>query len=156
MHGTFLGIVALLLGVFISSPVTCTAEANKTARAAKSRTKATWRVAVCLTQSQTPLKIDLQKAWENARLESSKTELELSYVEARAPASADSLSYPLSLLNKFCTDIENGRTVLSLIIGGGSAARFLVTAAASLNMPTLWIPNTHKDFLRQVNYTFQP
>lgn len=88
-------------------------------------------------------------------MEASQSEVEVSYVEARMSPISDSLSYPLSLINKFCTDIENGKTVLSLVIGGGPAARFLITAAASLNLPALWLPMTHRDFLRQVSQTFQ-
>ncbi|XP_014481559.1 PREDICTED: uncharacterized protein LOC106747979 [Dinoponera quadriceps] len=153
MPGSYTGVVILLL-LGASMLVSGTADAAKSLRAAKARLKsseASWRIVVCLTQPQTPLKPDVQRAWEQARLESFHADMEVSYIEARMTPMTDSLSYPLSLLNKFCTDIEGGKTVLSLIIGGGSAARFLVTAAAALNLPALWLPFTHRDFLRQGN-----
>ncbi|GAB1859040.1 Glutamate [NMDA] receptor subunit 3A [Camponotus japonicus] len=153
MLGPYSGVVILLLlGASVS--VSGTADAAKSLRAAKARLRssyASWRIVVCLTQPQTPFKTDVQKAWEEARLESFHADMDVSYIEARMAPMTDSLSYPLSLLNKFCTDIEGGKTVLSLIIGGGSAARFLVTAAAALNLPALWLPFTHRDFLRQGN-----
>lgn len=151
MPGSYTGVVFLLL-LGVSVLVSGTTDATKPARAVKARLKSSsaWRIVVCLTQPQTPFKTDVQKAWEEARLESIHAEMDVSYVEARTAPMTDSLSYPLSLLNKFCTDIEGGKTVLSLIIGGGSAARFLVTATAALNLPALWLPFTHKDFLRQV------
>lgn len=152
MLGSYSGvIILLLLGASVS--VSGTADAAKSLRAAKAKLRssyASWRIVVCLTQPQTPFKTDVQKAWEEARLESFHADMDVSYIEARMTPMTDSLSYPLSLLNKFCTDIEGGKTVLSLIIGGGSAARFLVTAAAALNLPALWLPFTHRDFLRQV------
>jgi len=151
MLGSYSGVVILLLlGASVS--VSGTADATKSLRAAKAklRSYASWRIVVCLTQPQTPFKTDVQRAWEEARLESFHADMDVSYIEARMTPITDSLSYPLSLLNKFCTDIEGGKTVLSLIIGGGSAARFLVTAAAALNLPALWLPFTHRDFLRQV------
>lgn len=125
---------------------------NKTERATKSRLRTAqspWRLVISLSHSQSPSRTDVQRAWEEARLESSQNELEVSYVEGRMTQMSDSLSYPLAFINKFCTDIENGKTIFSLIIGGGSAARFLVTASAALNLPSLWLPMTHRDFLRQ-------
>ncbi|KAH0947477.1 hypothetical protein HN011_012204 [Eciton burchellii] len=153
MLGSYSGVVILLLlgaSISVSSGI---ADATKSLRAAKAklRSYASWRIVVCLTQPQTPFKTDVQRAWEEARLESFHADMDVSYIEARMTPMTDSLSYPLSLLNKFCTDIEGGKTVLSLIIGGGSAARFLVTAAAALNLPALWLPFTHRDFLRQGN-----
>ncbi|XP_025162412.1 uncharacterized protein LOC105189093 [Harpegnathos saltator] len=153
MPGSYTGVVILLL-LGASVLVSGTADAAKSLRAAKARLRssyASWRIVVCLTQPQTPFKTDVQRAWEEARLESFHADMDVSYIEARMTPMTDSLSYPLTLLNKFCTDIEGGKTVLSLIIGGGSAARFLVTAAAALNLPALWLPFTHKDFLRQGN-----
>lgn len=129
----------------------CSTDLTRSARAIKGRFRtsyAAWRVMLCLTQPQSSLKTDVQKAWEKARLESSHADMNVSFIEA--PPKTDSLSHPLSLLNKFCNDVKGGKTVLSLIIGGGSAAKFLVTAAASLNIPVLWLPFTHEDFLRQV------
>lgn len=111
---------------------------------------APWRLMFCLTQAHAPLKSEVQKAWEEARLESPQAELDVSYVEARVTPVTDSLSYSLLLLNKFCVDVEKGKTILNIVVGGGPPARFLVTAANSLNLPTLWLPFTHKDFLRQV------
>jgi len=153
MPGSYTGVVILLLlGTSVS--VSGIADAAKSLRAAKARLRssyASWRIVVCLTQPQTPFKADVHKAWEEARLESSYADMDVSYIETRMISMTDSLLYPLSVLNKFCTDIEGGKTVLSLIIGGGSAARFLVTAAAALNLPALWLPFTHRDFLRQVH-----
>jgi len=153
MPGSYTGVVILLLlGTSVS--VSGIADAAKSLRAAKARLRssyASWRIVVCLTQPQTPFKADVHKAWEEARLESSYADMDVSYIETRMTPMTDSLLYPLSVLNKFCTDIEGGKTVLSLIIGGGSAARFLVTAAAALNLPALWLPFTHRDFLRQVS-----
>ncbi|XP_015601483.1 uncharacterized protein LOC107270719 isoform X2 [Cephus cinctus] len=153
MNGSSSRIVVLLLfAIFFCWRVSGTADANKFDRATKARLRtahAPWRIVVCLTQPQAPVKTDIQRAWEEARLESSQGDVEISYVEARMTLMTDSLSYPLSLLNKFCTDIESGKTVLTLVVGGSSAARFLITAAASVNIPTLWLPFTHRDFLRQ-------
>ncbi|XP_076758072.1 uncharacterized protein LOC143427655 isoform X1 [Xylocopa sonorina] len=130
----------------------CSTNSTRSVRAIKGRYRtpyASWRIVLCLTQPQGSLKTDVQKAWEKARLESSHADMNVSFIEA--PPKTDSLSYPLSLLNKFCNEIKGGKTVLSIIIGGGSAARFLVTAAASLHIPALWLPFTHEDFLRQGN-----
>ncbi|XP_050596936.1 uncharacterized protein LOC126925434 isoform X3 [Bombus affinis] len=130
----------------------CSTDPARSVRAIKGRFRtsyAAWRIVLCLTQPQGSLKTDVQKAWEKARLESSHADMNVSFIEA--PVKTDSLSYPLSLLSKFCNEIKAGKTVLSLIIGGGSAAKFLVTAAASLNIPALWLPFTHEDFLRQGN-----
>lgn len=154
MPGSYTGVVILLLlGTSVS--VSGTADAAKSLRAAKARLRssyASWRIVVCFTQPQTSFKADVQKVWEQARLESFHADMDVSYIETRmTPVTTNSLLYPLSMLNKFCTDIEGGKTVLSLIIGGGSAARFLVTAAAALNLPALWLPFTHRDFLRQVH-----
>ncbi|XP_071580673.1 uncharacterized protein [Temnothorax nylanderi] len=154
MPGSYTGVVILLLlGTSVS--VSGTADAAKSLRAAKARLRssyASWRIVVCFTQPQTSFKADVQKVWEQARLESFHADMDVSYIETRTtPVTTNSLLYPLSMLNKFCTDIEGGKTVLSLIIGGGSAARFLVTAAAALNLPALWLPFTHRDFLRQGN-----
>ena len=146
--------IIIYLGIFINFKVLCNADADKAARATKSRLRSShspWRLVVCLSQSQTPSRMDVQRAWEEVRMEASQSDIEVSYVEARSPMS-EALMYPLSLINTFCNDIENGKTVLSLVIGGGSAARFLITAAASLNLPALWLPMTHRDFLRQVSY----
>ncbi|XP_017794077.1 PREDICTED: uncharacterized protein LOC108575709 [Habropoda laboriosa] len=142
----------LLLFVLGISFCLCSTDSTRSARAFKGRFRtsyAAWRVVLCLTQPQGSLKTDVQKAWEKARLDSSHADTNVSLIEA--PPKTDSLSYPLSLLNKFCNEIKGGKTVLSLIIGGGSAAKFLVTAAASLNIPALWLPFTHEDFLRQGN-----
>ncbi|XP_076684460.1 uncharacterized protein LOC143377266 isoform X2 [Andrena cerasifolii] len=141
-----------LLGASFCWTASCSANLARPARATKGRLPtpySSWRVVLCLTQSQSSLKTDIQKAWDKARLESSHADMNVSYIEALPKA--DSLTYPLSLLNKFCTEIKAGKTVLSLIIGGGSAARFLVTAAAALNLPALWLPFTHEDYLRQGN-----
>lgn len=130
----------------------CSTDPSRSVRAIKGRFRtsyAAWRIVLCLTQPQGSLKTDVQKAWEKARLESSHADTNVSFIEA--PLKTDSLSYPLSLLNKFCNEIKGGKTVLSVIIGGGSAAKFLVTAAASLKIPALWLPFTHEDFLRQVS-----
>ncbi|KAG7212509.1 hypothetical protein KM043_012819 [Ampulex compressa] len=151
MHGTPF---AQSEGALVCSLIVCRADTLRNTRATKARLRASyasWRIVVCLTQPQTPLKADVQRAWEEARLQSPQADMDVSYIEARMTPMTDSLSYPLSLLNKFCTDIEGGKTVLSLIIGGGSAARFLVTAAAALNLPALWLPFMHRDFLRQGN-----
>lgn len=154
MPNSYTGVVIfLLLGASVL--VSGTADAAKSLRAAKARLRSSyssWRIVVCLTQPQTPFKTDVQKAWEAARLESLHADMDVSYIEARMTPMTDSLSYPLSLLTKFCTDIEGGKTVLSLIIGGGSTARFLVTATAALKLPVLWLPFTHRDFLRQVHF----
>ncbi|XP_017880091.1 uncharacterized protein LOC108624962 isoform X2 [Ceratina calcarata] len=141
-------LLLLLLGI---SFCLCSADLDRSVRAVKGRfrTYAAWRVVMCLAQPQASLRTDVQKAWEKARLESSHADMNVSFIEA--PPKTDSLAYPLSLLNKFCNEIKGGRTMLSLIIGGGSAARFLVTAATALNVPTLWLPFTHEDFLRQGN-----
>nr|QHN69193.1 ionotropic receptor 12 [Sirex nitobei] len=152
MCGFSLGIVILLFVAFVCLQVSCTADITKPGRATKGRLRAPyapWRLVVCLTQPQATLKADIQKVWEEVKLESLQGEMEVSYVEARITPMTDSLSYPLSLLNKFCMDIENGKTILSLVIGGGSAARFLITATTSLNLPVLWLPFAHQDFLRQ-------
>ncbi|XP_011866349.1 PREDICTED: uncharacterized protein LOC105561191 [Vollenhovia emeryi] len=154
MPGSYTGVVILLLlGTSVS--VSGTADAAKSLRAAKARLRssyASWRIVVCFTQPQATFKADVQKVWEQARLESFHADMDVSYIETRmTPMMTNSLLYPLSMLNKFCTDIKGGKTVLSLIIGGGSAARFLVTAAAALNLPALWLPFTHRDFLRQGN-----
>ncbi|XP_043285418.1 uncharacterized protein [Venturia canescens] len=144
--------VILWLAILFNLQASCEAEADKAARATKSRQRTAhspWRLVVCLSQPQTPSRMDVQRAWEEVRMEASQSEIEVSYVEARMTPMTDSLSYPLSLITKFCSDIEHGKTVLSLVIGGGSAARFLITAAASLNLPSLWLPMTHRDFLRQ-------
>lgn len=134
--------------------VACTADADKAGSGSKVRLRAPylpWRLVVCLTQpQQNSLKIDIHKAWEDARHESSQGIMEVSYVETTTPTSTDSLSYPLMLLDKFCNAIEGERTILSLVIGGGPAARCLIAAATSLNIPTLWLPASHRDFLRQV------
>nr|XP_012150507.1 PREDICTED: uncharacterized protein LOC100880472 isoform X3 [Megachile rotundata]XP_012150509.1 PREDICTED: uncharacterized protein LOC100880472 isoform X4 [Megachile rotundata] len=142
---TFLFLLAILFCSIASSYT----DSARSVRAVKgrSRTYSAWRLVLCLSQSQGSLKRDVQKAWEKARLESSHADMSVFYVEA--PPKKDLLPNPLSLLNKFCNEIEGGKTVLNLVIGGGSAARFLVTAAASLNIPTLWLPFTHEDFLRQ-------
>ncbi|XP_076397079.1 uncharacterized protein LOC100880472 isoform X1 [Megachile rotundata] len=142
---TFLFLLAILFCSIASSYT----DSTRSVRAVKgrSRTYSAWRLVLCLSQSQGSLKRDVQKAWEKARLESSHADMSVFYVEA--PPKKDLLPNPLSLLNKFCNEIEGGKTVLNLVIGGGSAARFLVTAAASLNIPTLWLPFTHEDFLRQ-------
>ncbi|XP_034185345.2 uncharacterized protein LOC117606677 isoform X1 [Osmia lignaria lignaria] len=145
-------IFLFLSAILFCSVASCSADAARSARAVKGRLRTSynaWRVVLCLSQSQGSLKRDVQKAWEKARLESSHADMNVSYIEA--PPKTDLLPNPLSLLNKFCGEIKGGKTVLSLIIGGGSAARFLVTAAASLNIPALWLPFTHEDFLRQGN-----
>lgn len=153
MFGFFRRILFLfLLG---TSFCFCSTDPARSVRAIKGRFRtsyAAWRIVFSLTQPQGSLKTDVQKAWEKARLESSHADMNVSFIEA--PPKTDSLSYPLSLLNKFCNEIKGGRTALSIIIGGGSAAKFLVTAAASLNIPALWLPFTHEDFLRQVCYKF--
>lgn len=128
-----------------------TRSANNNNKGGRGRGKsAPWRLMFCLTQAHAPLKSEVQKAWEEARLESPQAELDVSYVEARVTPVTDSLSYSLLLLNRFCADVEKGKTILNIVVGGGPPARFLVTAANSLNLPTLWLPFTHKDFLRQV------
>lgn len=140
-----------LLGASFCWIASCSANLARPARAAKGRLRtpySSWRVVLCLTQSQGSLKTDIQKAWDKARLESTHADMNVSYIEALPKA--ELLTYPLSLLNKFCTEIKAGKTVLSLIIGGGSAARFLITAAAALNLPALWLPFRHEDYLRQV------
>ncbi|XP_066598588.1 uncharacterized protein [Prorops nasuta] len=153
MSCSCLGILPLLLVGVLVLQVSCMPETDKSARATKARVRSSypWHVVICLTQSQAPLKADVQKAWEQARLESPHAEMDVSYVEARVTPLTHSLAYPFSLLNKFCTDIETGKTLLSLVIGGGSAARFLVTATAALDLPALWLPFTHRDFIRQAN-----
>ncbi|XP_046424258.1 uncharacterized protein LOC124181596 isoform X1 [Neodiprion fabricii] len=142
----------LLFAAFGNRHVACTPDAEKLGSGNKVRLRAPylpWRLVICLTQPQNPLKMDIQKIWEDARLESTQGKMEVSYVEATAPTTTDSLSYPLALLDKFCTAVEGGRTILSIVIGGGPAARFLITTATFLNVPTLWLPSSHRDFLRQ-------
>lgn len=112
-----------LLGVSFCSIASCTTNTSRSVRALKGRLRlfaAPWRILVCLTQSQSSIKTDIQKVWEKARLESSHADMNVSYIEA--PPKSDSLSYPLTLLNKFCTEIKGEKTVLSLIIGGGSSS----------------------------------
>ncbi|XP_074109822.1 uncharacterized protein LOC141534389 isoform X1 [Cotesia typhae] len=147
MRGISLRLVLLLL-LWIVSP-DCLANTNKTERATKSQSRSSWRLVICLSHSQSPARTDVQQAWEQARLESIHNDLELSYIEGRMTSLSDSQSNPLALINKFCTAIEDGRIILNLVIGGGAAARFLMTAGASLNIPSLWLPLTHRDFLRQ-------
>nr|XP_031846481.1 uncharacterized protein LOC116433018 isoform X1 [Nomia melanderi] len=152
MLGPWKAIFLFLLGVSFYSVVLCGTNATRTVRAYKGRLQSphsSWRVVLCFTQPQSSYKTDVQKAWEKAKLQSSHADINLFYIEA--PPKTDALSYPLSLLNKFCTEIKSGKTALSLIIGGEAAARFLVTAAAALNLPTLWLPLTHEDFLQQGN-----
>ncbi|KAK0176029.1 hypothetical protein PV328_000208 [Microctonus aethiopoides] len=154
MRGDLLTVVLFLLSVIslLNLPIYCMGNGNKTGRATQSRLRTSqspWRLVICLSHSQSPSRMDVQRAWEQARLESAQSELEVSYVEGRMTPMTDSLSYPLALINKFCTDVENGKTILSLVIGGGPAARFLMTATASMNLPSLWLPMTHRDFLRQ-------
>ncbi|XP_034946070.1 uncharacterized protein [Chelonus insularis] len=153
MRGISLRLVLLLLWI-INNNLShyCAANTNKTERAAKNRlrpSQSPWRLVICLSHSQSPSRTDVQQAWEQARLESSQNELEVSYIEGRMVPMTDSRSYPLALVNKYCGEIERGKTILSLVIGGGSAARFLMTASASFNLPSLWLPMTHRDFLRQ-------
>ena len=129
------------------------AASEKPARAAgKGRGRGPWRLVVSLAQSQ-PTRLEVQRAWEEAAQELAHTDVELAYVESRPPAQLllEAASHPTALLNRFCTEIKAGRTVLSLVIGGGSAARFLITAAGSMRMPTLWLPLSHRDFIRQVS-----
>ncbi|XP_057341527.1 uncharacterized protein LOC130678393 [Microplitis mediator] len=152
MRGVSLRLLLLLLWVISLRLPNCLGNANKTERATKSRLRSSqppWRLVTCLSHSQSPTRTDVQQAWEQARLESIYSELEMSYIEGRMTSITDPQSYPLALINKFCTVIENSKVILSLVIGGGSAARFLITAAASLNIPSLWLPMTHRDFLRQ-------
>ncbi|XP_063988018.1 uncharacterized protein LOC135168078 isoform X2 [Diachasmimorpha longicaudata] len=150
MRGDRLWLFLLLISINGKSSVS-SALNNKTERATKNRSRgqSPWRLVICLSHSQSPSRNDVQRAWEAARIESSQSELEVSYIEGRMTPMTDSMSYPLALVNKFCTDIENGKTVLSIVIGGGSASRFLITAADSINLPALWLPMTHRDFLRQ-------
>ncbi|XP_078043085.1 uncharacterized protein LOC144473254 isoform X1 [Augochlora pura] len=141
-----------LLSVSYCSIVLCGTNGTRTARAYRGRLQSphlSWRVVLCVTQPQSSYKSDIQKAWENAKLQLSHVEMNLSYMEDSPKT--ESPTYPLSFLNKFCTDIKGDKTVLSIIIGGGSAARFLVTAAAALNLPTLWMPFNHEDYLQQGN-----
>ncbi|XP_012258107.2 uncharacterized protein LOC105687222 isoform X2 [Athalia rosae] len=153
MHASSLQFFFLLLfAAFGNNYVACTPDAEKTGSSSKIQLRAPylpWRLVICLTQPQNPLKTTIQKAWDEARLDSSQGKMEVSYVEVMLPTSTDSLSYSLTLLDKFCTAIEGGRTILSLVIGGGPSARFLMKAATSLNIPTLWLPSSHRDFLRQ-------
>lgn len=165
MSGSSWGCLVILLGVVVCWQLCCAAENDKSIRSLKNRLRSSsWRLVVSFTQSQTAhgrvihaatnYKNNIQVAWEKTRADASLADIELSYVEARETPVTDSLSYPLSLLNKFCSDIENGKTILSVVIGGGPAARFLVSAASSLNLPTLWLPFTYRDFLQQVCYCF--
>ncbi|XP_051161852.1 uncharacterized protein LOC127281913 isoform X2 [Leptopilina boulardi] len=158
MSGSSWGrLVIIIIGVVICWQLSCAAESDKSVRSLKNRLRSSsWRLVVSFTQSHgrvihtaTNYKNDIQSAWEKTRADASLEDIELSYVEARETPVTDSLSYPLSLLNKFCLDIENGKTILSIVIGGGPAARFLVSAASSLNLPTLWLPFTYRDFLQQ-------
>lgn len=154
MRGVSLRLLLLLLWLISLRLPNCLGNTNKTERATKSRLRSSqppWRLVTCLSHSQPPTRTDVQQAWEQARLESIYSELEMSYIEGRMTSITDPQSYPLALINKFCTVIENSKVILSFVIGGGSAARFLITAAASLNIPSLWLPMTHRDFLRQVN-----
>ena len=162
MGGSSWGSIVILLGVLFCAQVYCAAEGDKSVRALKSRlrTSSSWRLVVSFAQSQTShgrvihavtdYRNEIQAAWEKTRSDASLADVEISYVEARETPVTDSLSYPLSLLNKFCMDIENGKTILSIVVGGGPAARFLITAASSLNLPTLWLPYTYRDFIQQV------
>ncbi|XP_023248542.1 uncharacterized protein LOC106638190 [Copidosoma floridanum] len=113
-----------------------------------------WRLVVVLAQSQ-PSRLEAQRAWELAVPELAHTDVELAYVEARAlptnptqPGETRPKAHPTALLDRFCADIKQGKTILTIVLGGGSAARFLMTAAASLQLPTMWIPLSHRDFIR--------
>lgn len=148
----------LLIGIYFDHQVCCTdVNTNKTERSTKNRLRinqSPWHLVIILSHSQSPSKIDVQRAWESVRIESSQNEFELSYIEGRMTTISDTSSYPLALINKFCNEIESGKTILSLVIGGGSAARFIMTASNSINLPSLWLPMTHRDFLRQVKKLF--
>lgn len=160
------GSLVIIVGVVICWQLSCASENDKSVRSLKNRRRSSsWHVVVSFTQSQTAhgriihaatnYKNDIQTAWEKTRADASLTDIELTYVEARETPVTDSLSYPLSLLNQFCEDIENGKTILNIVIGGGPAARFLVSAASSINIPTLWLPFTYRDFLQQVCIKYQ-
>ncbi|XP_043483125.1 uncharacterized protein LOC122511745 isoform X3 [Leptopilina heterotoma] len=160
MSSSSWGSLVIIVGVVICWQLSCASESDKSVRSLKNRRRSSsWHVVVSFTQSQTAhgriihaatnYKNDIQTAWEKTRADASLTDIELTYVEARETPVTDSLSYPLSLLNQFCEDIENGKTILNIVIGGGPAARFLVSAASSINIPTLWLPFTYRDFLQQ-------
>ncbi|XP_016836888.1 uncharacterized protein LOC100123912 isoform X4 [Nasonia vitripennis] len=111
-----------------------------------------WRLVLVLAQSQ-PTRLEVQRAWEEAVQELAHTEVELAYVDARAllppQLSPESSSHPTALLNRFCGEIKLGKTALVVIVGGGAAARFLVTASSAMRLPALWMPISHRDFIRQ-------
>lgn len=114
-------VLLLLVGVLFCSVAFCSTDGTRSVRAFKSRHRTpytSWRIVLCLTQSQSSLKIDIQKSWAKARLEMSHADINVSYVEAQGKT--ETQVYPLSLLNRFCTEIKGGKTILGLIIGGGS------------------------------------
>jgi hypothetical protein len=121
------------------------ADASKPSRAAKGRQRGSWRLVLSLAQSQPP-RSEVQRAWEEAMHELAHADVEIAFVEQLPEAT----THPTALLGRFCAEIKAGRTALSLVIGGGAAARFLVTAANSMRLPTLWLPFSHRDFIKQV------
>ncbi|XP_011499765.1 PREDICTED: uncharacterized protein LOC105363713 [Ceratosolen solmsi marchali] len=133
-----------LLGLMGLSNCMPEAEAGKPARAAKGRQRGSWRLVLSLAQSQ-PTRLEVQRAWEEAMHELAHADVELAYVEQQP----ETASHPTALLGRFCAEIKAGRTALSLVIGAGPAARFLVTAASSMRLPTLWLPFSHRDFIKQ-------
>uniref|UniRef100_A0ABD2WB54 Receptor ligand binding region domain-containing protein n=1 Tax=Trichogramma kaykai TaxID=54128 RepID=A0ABD2WB54_9HYME len=112
----------------------------------------TWRLVITLTQSQ-PQRAEVQRAWEEAVEELAHSDVELAFVEARAfvppQLKPEDTSYPTALLQKWCAELKLGRTLVSFVIGGGPAGRFLITASAGMRLPTVWMPLTHKDFIKQ-------
>uniref|UniRef100_A0ABD2WC95 Uncharacterized protein n=1 Tax=Trichogramma kaykai TaxID=54128 RepID=A0ABD2WC95_9HYME len=142
-----------------SSSTSSVAARSAKAAAARPRQKSssgggsgTWRLVITLTQSQ-PQRAEVQRAWEEAVEELAHSDVELAFVEARAfvppQLKPEDTSYPTALLQKWCAELKLGRTLVSFVIGGGPAGRFLITASAGMRLPTVWMPLTHKDFIKQ-------
>ena len=108
---------------------------------------------ITLAQSQ-PNRADVKQAWEEAVQELAHTNVEIVFIEAKAlvppQLTVESASHPMALIDRWCAEMRMGKTVLNFVIGGGPAARFLITASAGLKLPTLWMPLTNRDFYKQV------
>ncbi|KAJ8688111.1 hypothetical protein QAD02_023906 [Eretmocerus hayati] len=102
-------------------------------------------------QLSPPKRAELQRAWEDAIQELTHTDVELAWVEQRPEAEgAKKLGqHPTALVEKFCEEAKVGRTALVVLVGGGAAMRFLITATTAARLPTLWMPYSNRDFVRQ-------